>query len=177
MINLLPLKEKIKRQREKDLKLILVIGILLFSFLIVFVLSFLAIKFYLSNQIDYYDSLIKAQSQKLNQTKIIERKVAEVNKILKEFNDFYENQLVMSDFLARINKLLVPGVKLDSFLFQGEENKVSISGTATSLQKAGEFRARLREEPDFKNLDFNLPNWLQNEEINFRVTFNFHTEK
>lgn len=172
MINLLPHTEKIKREREKDLKLILVIGVLLFSFLIVFVLSFLAIKFYINNQVFYYNDLIKARSQKLSQTKLIENKVAEVNKILGEFNDFYKGQLVMSNLLVRLNDLLLPGTKLDSFLFQEEDNKVSISGTASSLEKADELRARLREELDFKNLDFSLPDWLQSEEINFRVSFN-----
>lgn len=172
MINLLPKKEKIRREREKDLRLILVIAILLFSFLIVFVLSFLAIKFYLNDQLNYYNDLIKSQSQKLTQTKVIEDKVSEVNKILGEFNNFYKDQLVMSNLLVTINDLLLPSTKLDSFLFQEESNKVSLSGSASGLEKTYELRDRLREEPDFKNLDFSLPNWLQSDEVNFRVNFN-----
>ena len=171
MINLLSPTEKRNRKQEKNLKLILIIGVFILSTLTVAALSFLSIKFYLANQVEYQKILIEAYTTKTSRVKLLEEKISKINNILSEFNNFYDQQFIVSDFLDELNGLLLPGVILESFSYNEEGSKIMITGTASDVEEAYEFRNVLRERKGLKNLVFVLPDWLQAGKINFTVEF------
>ena len=171
MINLLSGKEKKERKQEKDLKVIFIIGVLISSALIVAALSFLSIDFYLANQVQYQKALIESHTSKTSHIKSLEEKISEIDNILLEFNNFYDEQFTISTFLYELSDLMLPGVLLDSFSYNQQGNKVMITGTASDVEGAYEFRNILREQDGLDNIVFTLPDWLQAGKINFRVEF------
>jgi len=171
MINLLSGQEKKARKQEKNLKLILIIGVLILSALIVVALSFLSIKFYLDNQVEYQETLIEAHIAKTSRIKLLDTQISKIDNILSEFNNFYDQQFMISSFLDELNNLLLPRILLESFSYNGEDSKIMITGTASNVEEAYEFRNVLRDYEGIKNLIFTLPDWLQTGEINFIVEF------
>jgi len=171
MINLLSSKEKRERKQEKDFKVIFIIGIFILSALIVLVLSFLSIDFYLVNQVEYQKVLIESHISETNHIKLLDEKISKIDNILLEFNSFYDEQLAISTFLYELGGLILPGVLLDSFSYNAEGNKIMITGTASDVEEAYEFRNVLREEDGLNSVAFALPDWMQTGEINFRVEF------
>jgi len=167
MINLLPISEKVKRAQEKQFKIILIIGILVIAGLIVVILSFLSIKFYLYNQIELQEVLIDIKSKGSENVKELEGKVTDINEILLGFNQFYNDQVALSVFLDSFSDLLISGITLETFSYNHEQ--AVITGIASDLETAHEFREVLKKS--FKEVDFVLPDWLQQGEINFKVIF------
>jgi len=171
MINLLSPQEKRARKQEKDLKLILIIGVFILSVLTVAALSFLLIKFYLDNQIRYQAILIETHRAETSRIKLLDEKISKINNILSEFNNFYDQQFIISNFLDELNNLLLPGVLLESFSYAEEDSQIMITGIASDIEEAYDFRNILKEQEDLDNLVFSLPDWLQAGKINFTAKF------
>ncbi|MBU3918707.1 hypothetical protein KKC63_02255 [Patescibacteria group bacterium] len=171
MINLLSLKEKKERKQEQDLKVIFIIGVFILSALIVAGLSFLSIDFYLANQVEYQKALTESRISETNRIKLLDEKISKIDNILFEFNDFYNEQFTISTFLYELSDLLLPGISLDFFSYNEKGNKIMITGTASDVEEADEFRNALREQEGLNNIIFTLPDWLQTGKINFRVEF------
>lgn len=171
MINLLPPIEKKKRIQEKNLKLVWVLGILIVGCLLSFVLILLSIKFYIANQVKAQEALVDLEKEKSSQVQILRKKVNSVNQTLSELDHFYQTQFVPSTFLERISGLLLPGIYLDSFSYQKEDSRVVLSGYASTIDEIYAFRERFRDQEDFEEVNFILPDWLQPQDINFRVIF------
>jgi len=171
MINLLSSQEKRKRKQEQDIKGIFIIGVFILSALMVVVLSFLSIDFYLVNQVKYQKALIELHTFETNHIKLLDEKISKIDNILIEFNDFYSEQFTISTFLYELNDLFLPGILLDFFSYNQKGNKVIITGIASDMEEAYEFRNVLREEDGLNNIVFTLPDWMQAGKINFRVEF------
>ncbi len=176
MISLLSGKEKRARKQEKDLKLIFIIGVFILSALVVAVLSFLSIKFYLANQVKYQEISIEVHTAKTSSIKLLDEKISRINNILFEFNNFYDQQFMISTFLDSLNNILLPSVLLESFSYTGEDSRVMITGTASDIEEAYELRNTLREQEELSNLVFTLPDWLQVGKIDFRIEFDLKNE-
>ena len=171
MINLLPPIEKTKRAQEKTLKLIWILGILIVASVLCFSLILLSIRFYIADQVRTQEALIEMEKQKNSQVQILQAKIRSVNRTLSELNNFYQDQFAISDFLARLSTLLRPGMHLESFSYHAEGSRIILSGYASNIDEAHEFRERLRRQEDFKEINFTLPDWLQPEGTNFRASF------
>jgi len=135
-------------------------------------LSFLSVKFYLDNQLEYQEGLIESSHSKTGRIASLERDINRINDILSEFNYFYEQQFAVSGLLDKVSVLLPSGALLESFSYNKESGKVMISGLALDVEQAYEFRNILREQDWLNNLAFTLPDWLQAGKINFRAEFN-----
>jgi len=171
VINLLPPIEKEKRAQEKTLKLTWILGILIVASILCFSLILLSIKFYIADQVRSQDAFIETERQKNSQIQVLQKKINSVNSTLSNLNDFYQNQFAVSVFLEQFSSLVQSNICLENFSYQLEGSRVILSGYASNIDEAHEFRELLREQENFKETDFIIPDWLQQKGINFRVSF------
>lgn len=171
MINLLPPIEKKKRTQERILKLIWVLGILVIASVLCFSLILFSIRLYIADQINTQEAFIEMERQKNLQFQVLQQKIKSINETLLALNNFYQDQFVVSDFLERFFVLVRPGMHLESFFYHRDGSRIIVSGYAANIDEAYEFREKLREQNDFKEINFTIPDWLQPENINFRVNF------
>ena len=61
---------------------------------------------------------------------------------------------------------------LENFSYQSEGSRIILSGYASNIDEAHEFREALRGQKSFKETNFTIPDWLQPKGVNFRVSFN-----
>ncbi|MCX6737955.1 MAG: hypothetical protein NTY11_00865 [Candidatus Parcubacteria bacterium] len=171
MINLLPPIEKIKRRQEKQLKLIWILGILIIASVLCFVFILLSIKFYIANQIKIQDVLVNEAKEKNIKVNILQGKIESVNSTLLGLNNFYQNQFPMTDFLERISQLLLENMYLERFSYQADNSQINFTCYAPTIDSIYQFRERMRSQEDFKDVNFVLPDWLEPNNITFRVSF------
>jgi len=172
MINLLPPIEKEKRTQEKILKLVWILGILIVASMLCFVLILLSIKFYIADQIISQDTFIEMERQKNSQVQVLQKKINSVNISLLKLNNFYQNQFAVSAFLEQFSSLIQSNMYLENFSYQSEGSRIILSGFAFNIDQAHKFREALREQENFKETDFTIPDWLQQKGVNFRASFN-----
>ncbi|MBU1045676.1 hypothetical protein KJ616_00960 [Patescibacteria group bacterium] len=171
MINLLPPIEKSKRRREKQLKLIWILGILMVASVLSFALVLLSIRFYIADQIRAQDILVGEAKGKNIQVNILQGKIKLVNRTLSGLDDFYQSQFPLSDFLDRISKLLLQDMYLERFSYQEESAQVIFTCYAPTIDSIYQFREIMRNQGDFQEVNFVLPDWLEPNNITFRVSF------
>jgi len=61
---------------------------------------------------------------------------------------------------------------LENFSYQSKGSRIIISGYASDVDEAHQFRELLRKQENFKETNFTIPNWLQQKGVNFRASFN-----
>lgn len=171
MINLLPPIEKIRRRQEKKLKLIWILGILIIASVLCFVFILLSIKFYITNQIKTQDILVNEAKEKNVKVNILQGKIKSVNSTLSGLNNFYQNQFPMTDFLERISQLLLEDMYLERFSYQADNSQITFTCYAPTIDSIYQFREKMRSQEDFKDVNFVLPDWLEPDNITFRVSF------
>jgi len=171
MINLLPPSEKNKRIQEKNLKLIWILGILITACLLSSGLILLSIKFYIANQAKIQESMVGLEREKTSQVQELQKKVNSVNKTLTDVDNFYQTQFNLSRLIERISGLFLSGIYLDSFSYQKDDSRITLSLYAPNIDKIDTFRERFRTQKDFEEVNFTVSEWLQVGDINFRVTF------
>jgi Tfp pilus assembly protein PilN len=171
MINLLPPIEKIKRRQEKRLKLIWILGILIIASVLCFVFILLSIKFYIANQIKTQDILVNEAKEKNVKVNILQGKIKSVNSTLSGLNNFYQNQFPMTDFLERISQLLLEDMYLERLSYQADNSQITFTCYAPTIDSIYQFREKMRSQEDFKDVNFVLPDWLEPDNITFRVSF------
>ncbi|MBU3964427.1 hypothetical protein KJ562_01705 [Patescibacteria group bacterium] len=176
MINLLPPIEKGKRRREKQLKLIWILGILVVASVLSFALILLSMRFYIAGQIREQDILVDEAKGKNIKVNILQEKIKSVNRTLSGLNDFYQSQFPLTDFLERISKLLLQDMYLERFSYQEEGSRVTFTCYAPTIDSIYQFRERVRSQDDFEDINFVLPDWLEPNNIIFRVSFKLKYE-
>jgi Tfp pilus assembly protein PilN len=171
MINLLPPIEKEKRAQEKTLKLTWILGILIVASILCFSLILLSIKFYIADQVRSQDAFIETERQKNSQVQVLQKKINSVNSTLSKLNGFYQNQFAVSAFLEQFFSLVQSDIYLENFSYQSEGSRIIFSGYALDIDSAHKFRELLREQKNFKETNFTIPDWLQLKGVSFRVSF------
>jgi len=171
MINLLPPIEKIKRRRERQLKLIWILGILVIASVLSFALILLSIRFYIADQIKTQDVLVGEAKGRNIQINILQGKIKSVNNTLSALNNFYQNQFPLTNFLERISELLSEDMYLENFSYQAEDSQVTFTCYAPTIDSIYQFREKMRSQSDFKDVNLMLPDWLEPSNITFRVSF------
>jgi len=167
MINLLPPIEKLRRNQEKNLKVIWNIGILIIFSLITFSCLLLIVKIYLSNQIEIQQALIENEKNNSQQVQELKKRVDAINTTLGNLNEFYQDYTSSTELFEQIEVLLPENIYLDTYLYYGD--MISLSGYGDSVETIHEFRSNLRDS--FAEVDLRLSDWLETETINFRVEF------
>lgn len=190
MLNLLPPAEKYFLQKEKNLKSLLILGLVLLFGLMCFSLMLLSINIYIAGQANAEDIVmkqVKEQAGKLGFADV-EDKIRACNKSINDINSFYHNRIEMSGLIERISGILPSGIQLSYFSFSAVEEtikeessgkakkkiirEISISGFAPSRENLFELKQVLESQQDFSNVYFPASNWTKPKDIDFSLKFN-----
>lgn len=177
MINLLPPEQKKELLKEERYRLIMLLGVLLFLFLVSLSLVLLSVRIYVSGKTNSQEILLELEKSEFqsSESQAIEEDINSVNSILSQIDYFYRNQRRYADFLEKISDNLPEGAYFDSlnlnYLSQEEETNVSLRGYFPSRELLFEFKKILEEEPSFYEVDFPPSNWVKPVDITFTVSF------
>ncbi|HDL75140.1 MAG TPA: hypothetical protein ENH06_02065 [bacterium] len=178
MINLLPPKYKEELKLEERLKILLILSILFFSFLISLTLILFSIHIYIQGEIEAQKIIIKNQEEQseIFENQKIEQEISLINETILNLNSFYKNQFNFTKTLEKISKNILPGIYLTNISINPiiKENgtlQVSISGFAPFRETLFKFKKNLEKVPEFKELYFPPSNWIDPVNINFNISF------
>lgn len=177
MINLLPPKYKEELKGEENLNLVLILEVLFLAFSLSLALVLFSIKIHIGSAVETQKILFEVENKEFTRLKSAEEKLNYINKEISSFESFYKNQLDLTDFLGRISGLLPEGLYLNSFYYQKEEQKISLSGFSPRVETLLEFKNNLEKQKDFKEVYFPNALWLQPENINFNTSFKIGYEQ
>jgi len=171
MINLLPPQQKRDLLGEERFKLILILVILLLVFLILLSLILLSIKIYISGQAESQKILANLGEKELPQFNTLKEKLNSINQDLSKVDSFYEGQFNLTEFLERISKIIPEGIYLNSFSYQKDTSRITLSGFSPTVEVLVDFKESLEKQKDFKEIRFPPVVWIKLVNIDFDLTF------
>ena len=179
MINLLPQKQKRELSGKKDLKIVLILGILLLSFLLSFTLIFFTIKIFISRDLEVEEVFLAEKERIISLNQQIEEDLKETNLSFSNLNSFYEGKGNLILLLEKISSILPAGTYLEEFnynLREGEggiKSNISISGFCPNRDTLLTFKKNLEKENEFSDVNFPPENWIEPINIKFNISFTF----
>lgn len=177
MINLLPPSAKESLQKEEKYRLILIFGILVLLFLFSLSLILFAVKIYISGQVESQKILVNLEQIefKSSQAQEIEKEIKSINTDLSKLDSFYKSRVNWTKLLERTSGTLPEGVYLTNLSL----NPISpaliearIAGYCPTREILFNFKKKLEQEPDFKQIYFPPTTWVKPKDIDFNLTFN-----
>jgi Tfp pilus assembly protein PilN len=177
MINLLPLEQKEEIFSRKRLRLVLVLGILFFSFLISLSLILFSIKISLLGDLEVQRTLLEERGEEISFNQEMKEIIENSNLTFSNLDSFYQKRLDLTQVLEKISKLLPSGTYLINFKFNRPQKKeeflaqISLSGFSESREVLLSFKENLGKEAEFAEVYFPPENWVKPSDINFTVTF------
>jgi len=177
MINLLPPQQKAELGREEKWKLILILGIISLIFFLYLSLILLALKIYISSELESQKILLGIEEKKFKASEIQEfqKKVVALNQNLSKLDSFYREQTDLTNIIEKISNLLPSEVYLTNLSWQKETSQIGLSGSAPLRENLFELKKNL--EKDFEEVYFPASNWVKPKDIDFSVTFKVKSPK
>jgi Tfp pilus assembly protein PilN len=179
MINLLPPSEKEELLREKQWKLIIILGILVLAFLICFSLILFSLKAFITGEVEAQKILFNQREKEFKSPKMqtLEENLVSFNLILSKLDSFYQNQINLTEILEKISKTLpteayLTNLSITPYFEKAQKIKCNLSGFSPTREKLLEFKQNLESEGTFEEVYFPPVNWVEAKNINFTVTFN-----
>jgi len=181
MINLLPEEEKKEIIFERNRKILLTLMMLfLISFIFLFFLLF-SFKVYLSSQVKTQDRIIFGKQKEINSSpefQDFELAVQEANDELKNLQNFYKKQILITPILEKISEFVPSSIYFTKFstnwpdVFEEDPNyliKLSIQGYARNREDLFLFQKALKQSEYFEEVNVSLQSWLEPEDVNFYI--------
>jgi len=177
MINLLPEEEKILIKREYTRRLIVVIGIFLFTSVFSAVILLLPSYLPLSSQKQSFESQLDAAKQGLSREKAdeTESSIRRLNDKLTFFSQQGENTRQISVLIKQILSAKSPSIKLLTFTYQKDtrekkNERMLIQGTATTRNAFLAFVKALEIVNGVSEVQSPPANLMKDENIEFNLT-------
>ncbi len=173
MINLLPPLEEKEIQKERQLRIVLVLGITLCFFCVFLLLVLLAIKVHISGELDIAKNSIAIQEKSFNnpETESLRKNIAYFNDILGGIDAFYGYRSIPSLFLEKLYASLPEDLYLTKISWQKKDGNVEIFGFARSRQTLFSLKGNLEKEEVFEGVYFPPLNWIKPDNIDFQAKF------
>lgn len=179
MINLLPPQQKEELQKEENLKLILILGVVILVFLISLFLVLFTIKISILSELESQKIYFKSKEKELKGPELqeLEEKIKEYNLTLSELNSFYQNEPNLTEILEKISKTLPSGTYLNTLSIasqpegKGREMSCSLSGFCLNRETLLGLKENLEKTEGFKAIYFPPVNWVKPTDIDFSVNF------
>ena len=184
MINLLPPQEKEKLLFEGKKKLTIVLGNMVLISLILLVLVLFALKFYVLKQlVSEKINLSSVQEDYQNLYFMLAKdNMQKYNAIIIKMNNFYKNQMSLSDSLNIVSKINKPkGLYFKSINLENGDNNtinVKIAGFSDTRENLQAFRNNIEAMQQnhstgkIENIYFPAEVWLKPKDVDFNLTFN-----
>lgn len=174
MINLLSPEEKTELSMERKRKIAAILGSLFLIFLIFLVILLFSVKIYILSQIQSQKTTFDLENKLINslQVKEFEENITNINNKISQLNDFYKNQVNLSQVLDKISNIAPVGIYLTDFSYQKEKSQITILGQAKTRDNLLEFKKSLESQSEIKNLYSPISNLTKPTNIDFYFTFN-----
>lgn len=175
MINLLPLQQKQILLKEKEFREILILGIFLFTFLLLLGLALFVIRIDIQAGLLLEQTLLESKKHEsgFSQIKKSEEEIRSLNEIGSKLDSFYENKYYLISIFETLNQVMPENMYLTNFSYDAQKAKISLSCFAPSREVLSQFKANLEQEQNFKELYFPASNWLKPNDIDFFVSFQY----
>lgn len=173
MINLLP-PEQIKELKQEEIfKLVLTLGIIVLAFLVSLVLILFLIKTLLLIDLNAQEISLEQKQKELKDSEMreLEEKIKQYNLALSGLEIFYESQPELTSILDKISRVFPEGTYLTSFKFSSQTSQVSLTGFSPNSETLLKFKENLEKTEGLKDLSFPEDLWIQENNINFLVSF------
>ncbi|OGZ26983.1 MAG: hypothetical protein A2365_02670 [Candidatus Nealsonbacteria bacterium RIFOXYB1_FULL_40_15] len=175
MINLLPTKEKENLAAEKIKKVMIILWLLIFFFILCLSCILFSIKVYLKEQVYAQETLLTSfkQNSEIERINAFKAESGKANQIIKRFADFYEGKFCFYCLIEEISDILPEGSRINDFLASSEGNQVvvSLSGFAPTREVLLSLKNNLESKNNFKDILFPSSNWVKSSDILFSVKF------
>lgn len=178
MINLLPPEEKQNLLENKQLKIVLILGFVVFVFFVSLALIFASISVAISSKVAAQKILLgqKEQEFKTADTQDLKNKITQINQNLLKLDSFYRQKPSFVDFLEKISNFFPGGIYLNSLSInpvKKENNlfQVNLSGYASSVEEVIRFNDNLKKDGKISQIYFPGETWLEKQNFSFSVTF------
>lgn len=126
---------------------------------------------YVVGRAEIQSSFSIAQESKSEQLNKIKEKTAQINETFARINKIYNSQIVVSNILIDLSKLLGFDSSLKSFYFDKNKNVVTISGTIRNLTSLNKLREDFYNSRNFSKADFTIGTYAPYQPIEFSITF------
>lgn len=180
MLNLLPPQQKKEILDEEKWKISLILIIIATFFLTVFFLVLLLINIAILGNLEIQKINSGQQGENPDNAQMQNLRVAlnDFNETVSNLDEFYENQLVLTDTIQEMSNLLnASDLYVTDLNFtkspQSEEflAQVYLSGFAVKRDSLLDFKRRLEEIKNFQEIDFPPSSWVKPNNINFTASF------
>jgi len=181
MINLLPKKEKNLLKQEENLKIISILGIIMFFSLLSFALMLFAIKFHIMGDLDTYEIFLEQKEFEISLYSDLEEEVEIQNLRFSNLQSFYLETTSRTYILEKISENLPFGTFLKSLNLSSKNQiqpkdkqilKAALTGFSPDRKILENFRSNLESEVFLENVYFPPSNWVTGENnIDFSVSF------
>jgi len=173
MINLLPPSEKKNLQTEEKKKIVLILEILGFIFLLCLILILTSINVYISGQVEVERIIFEKEKGifESSEVKDLSEKIKLANKTFSDLNSFYQNRIKLVDFLEEISEVLPEKVYLNNFSYQKNNSQVTLSGFSKTREALFELKNNLEQQENLEEIYFPPSCWIESVDINFNLKF------
>ena len=173
MINILPPKEKEILQAEEKKKIVLILEILGFTFLLCLILILVSMNIYVSGQAEAVRIVLKQEQGEFETSEIksFTEKIKLANEIFSNLDSFYQNQVKLTKILEEISETLPDGIYLNNFSYQRNTSRVTISGFSESREVLSEFKENLEQKENLEEIYFPSSCWIKPINIDFNSKF------
>lgn len=178
MINLLPPKEKEELVFQKHRRLIFVLGNIVVVSLVCLSLILFALKFYISAEVSYQNTLLGIAKKKyqVSDKSSLKEDIKSYNTSLDKINNFYKKENYLSDTLKNILDIQRPeGIYFSDIIINQLKDekkiKISISGVSDTRDNLLTFKDNIERNQKVKNAYFPPDSWVRDKDINFSLTF------
>lgn len=153
-------------------------SIRILSILFIFSALFFIINLYLDYQISKMDREISTfeNTEKVKKIKTAEEASKKINEILVNINKISEEQIYWSDALKEFIGIIPADVQIFSMDI-GPGGKFTIAGMAKTRKDLLVFNEKLKNAPDFKNIQLPLESLTEKDDVKFQFNGEFLLDK
>ena len=172
--NLLPPSFQEQLKKQELLRLIYILWIFAFLFLVSLGLLLVALRLSVQKESGIF-GLWRSDLPQYAQQEQALQELDRVNTQMEEVALWYARQHSVSDILNEISRVAPPGITLDSFGYtaqtKAQEAVVSVRGTANTRDGLIAFRDLLKQQGSFEHFSFPASNLVKSQDVKFFFEF------
>ncbi len=178
MINLLPKTQLEELEKEKKIKILVILGIVFSLTLLAFNLILFALKIFSSSKLEIQNIIFEQREKELEiyQIKDKEKEIKRYNSLFSNLLNFYQNQINVVEILKKVSNLIPENAYLKSFKFKKIFEKdfiaeIFLTGYSPDRETLIKIKENIEKEKSFGELNFPVSNWASQFNIDFSLSF------
>ena len=174
MVNLLPIENKVLIKKEYLRRLVMTFGSFSFVVVIIAVLLLVFLLFLVNKEKNDYGAYLSLEQKHLTflDEEEVTSFVADINSKTAAFEENSGKSKKTSGAIEKIVKAKTKGITIDRFSLSG--GKVAFGGAAKTRNDLLFFVDNLKKEPDFKNIDSPISNFLKESDVKFNISITLY---